>query len=84
MTLVSLAVRCISSYCTATFLTSDPHLDTMVYTLSKFVCIPSVSNSPHHKEDCRQAGIWLRKCLSQLGAQSYLVSLLSNEGHCMH
>ncbi|GJE91816.1 Zn-dependent exopeptidase [Phanerochaete sordida] len=47
--------------------------DTMVYTLSKFISIPSVSNSPRHKEDCRQAAIWLRKCLGQLGASSYLL-----------
>ena len=48
----------------------------MVYALSKFVSIPSVSSSQQHKEDCRQAAIWLRKCLGQLGAQSFLVSVL--------
>lgn len=48
--------------------------DTMLYALSKFVSIPSVSNSPQHREDCRQGAIWLKKCLSQLGAsQSTLV-----------
>ncbi|KAJ7584980.1 hypothetical protein C8J56DRAFT_139703 [Mycena floridula] len=46
---------------------------TMVYALSKFVAIPSVSSSPSHREDCRQAAIWLKKCLSQLGAQSSLL-----------
>ncbi|KAL5524589.1 hypothetical protein ACEPAF_9729 [Sanghuangporus sanghuang] len=47
--------------------------DTMLYALSKFVSIPSVSNEPKHREDCRQAAIWLRKCLTQLGANSYLI-----------
>lgn len=45
----------------------------MVYALSKFVSIPSVSNSAAHREDCRQAAIWLRKCLTQLGAEASLV-----------
>ncbi|EMD39729.1 hypothetical protein CERSUDRAFT_150401 [Gelatoporia subvermispora B] len=44
--------------------------DTMVLALSKLVSIPSVSNSANHREDCRQAAIWLRKCLTQLGADS--------------
>ena len=48
--------------------------DTMLYALSKFISIPSVSNSPQHREDCRQGAIWLKKCLNQLGAaQSTLV-----------
>ena len=48
--------------------------DTMLYALSRFISIPSVSNSPQHREDCRQAAIWLKKCLNQLGAsQSTLV-----------
>lgn len=42
--------------------------DTMLYALSKFISIPSVSNSPQHREDCRQGAIWLKKCLNQLGA----------------
>ncbi|KDQ62261.1 hypothetical protein JAAARDRAFT_30154 [Jaapia argillacea MUCL 33604] len=50
--------------------TSD---DVMVYALSKFVSIPSVSNNPEHREDCRQAAIWLKKCLNQLGAESTLL-----------
>jgi len=46
----------------------------MLYALSKFISIPSVSNSPQHREDCRQGAIWLKKCLNQLGAsQSTLV-----------
>lgn len=53
---------------------ADLSSDTMVYALSKFVSIPSVSSNPQHKEDCRQAAIWLRKCLGQLGAQSFLLS----------
>ncbi|KAI0927550.1 hypothetical protein AcV5_008062 [Taiwanofungus camphoratus] len=47
--------------------------DTMIYALSKFVSIPSVSNSLVHREDCRQAAIWLRKCLTQLGAHASLL-----------
>jgi hypothetical protein len=49
------------------------NLDTMVYALSKFITIPSVSSDPLRKEDCRQAGIWLKKCLGQLGAHTALV-----------
>jgi len=56
---------------------SNNHPDTMVYALSKFISIPSVSSIPFHREDCRQAAIWLKKCLSQLGAQSTLVCVLS-------
>ena len=48
--------------------------DILVYALAKFVAIPSVSNSLAHKEDCRQAAIWLRKCFTQLGAEASLVS----------
>jgi acetylornithine deacetylase/succinyl-diaminopimelate desuccinylase-like protein len=48
----------------------------MTYALSKFVSIPSVSSNPSHREDCRQAAIWLKKCLNQLGAESALVRLL--------
>ncbi|KAF9651570.1 glutathione degradosome [Thelephora ganbajun] len=49
--------------------------DTMLYALSKFISIPSVSDSSQHREDCRQGAIWLKKCLNQLGAsQSILVS----------
>ncbi|KAH9933265.1 Zn-dependent exopeptidase [Amylocystis lapponica] len=51
----------------------DGDTDTLVYALSKFISIPSVSNSPAHREDCRQAAIWLRKCLAQLGAESTLL-----------
>lgn len=51
----------------------DMSSDMMIYTLSKFISIPSVSDSIPHKEDCRQAAIWLRKCLAQLGAHSYLL-----------
>lgn len=49
--------------------------DTMVFALSKFVSVPSISGNPAHREDCRQAAIWLRKCLGQLGARTSLVSL---------
>ncbi|KAF9235175.1 hypothetical protein BU15DRAFT_78272 [Melanogaster broomeanus] len=47
--------------------------DTMTYALSTFVSIPSVSSDPLHLEDCRQAAIWLKKCLHQLGAESALL-----------
>ncbi|KAL0960852.1 hypothetical protein HGRIS_005868 [Hohenbuehelia grisea] len=47
--------------------------ETMTYALSKFIAIPSVSSVPSHREDCRQAAIWLRKCLGQLGAQASLL-----------
>ncbi|TFK40678.1 hypothetical protein BDQ12DRAFT_679847 [Crucibulum laeve] len=47
--------------------------DTMAYALSKFVSIPSVSFNPSHREDCRQAAIWLKKCLGQLGAHTALL-----------
>jgi di- and tripeptidase len=47
--------------------------DTLVYALSKFVSIPSVSSGPSNREDCRQAAIWLKKCLTQLGATSSLL-----------
>ncbi|TFK20012.1 glutathione degradosome [Coprinopsis marcescibilis] len=51
-----------------------PHAtDIMTYALSKFIAIPSVSSIPSHREDCRQAGIWLRKCLGQLGATTSLL-----------
>jgi di- and tripeptidase len=52
---------------------SDATQDTMTYALSKFVLIPSVSSDPSHREDCRQAAIWLKKGLNQLGAQSALL-----------
>ena len=52
--------------------------DTMAFALSKFVSVPSVSGNPAHREDCRQAAIWLRKCLGQLGARTSLVSLNEN------
>ncbi|KLO17294.1 Zn-dependent exopeptidase [Schizopora paradoxa] len=48
--------------------------DTMLHALTKFVSFPSVSNSSRHREDCRQAAIWLKKCLVQLGAEASLVS----------
>ncbi|KAI0754689.1 Zn-dependent exopeptidase [Daedaleopsis nitida] len=47
--------------------------DILVYGLTKLVSIQSVSNSPTHKEDCRQAAIWLRKCFTQLGAEASLL-----------
>jgi di- and tripeptidase len=50
----------------------------MTYALSTFVSIPSVSSDPLHLEDCRQAAIWLKNCLHQLGAES---TLLPTGGH---
>ena len=48
-------------------------VDTMTYALSKFISIPTISSDPAHREDCRQGAIWLKKCLSQLGAETTLV-----------
>ena len=45
----------------------------MTYALTKFVSIRSISSTILHREDCRQAAVWLKKCLSQLGAQTHLV-----------
>ncbi|KAJ3868519.1 hypothetical protein EV359DRAFT_77599 [Lentinula novae-zelandiae] len=47
--------------------------DRITYALSKFVSIPSVSCYLNHREDCRQAAIWLKKCLTQLGAKTQLL-----------
>ncbi|KAI0051074.1 Zn-dependent exopeptidase [Auriscalpium vulgare] len=44
--------------------------DILIYALTKFVSIRSVSSSVELREDCRQAAIWLSKCLHQLGANS--------------
>lgn len=49
-------------------------VETLFHALCKFVAIPSVSSQLKHREDCRQAGVWLKKFLSQLGAQATLVS----------
>ncbi|KAG8723573.1 hypothetical protein FRC12_024467, partial [Ceratobasidium sp. 428] len=54
---------------------ADDPSNALIYALSKFVAIPSVTAA---KEDCRQAAVWLKKCLSQLGAESGLVT--SSEG----
>ncbi|KAI0061595.1 Zn-dependent exopeptidase [Artomyces pyxidatus] len=47
--------------------------DVMMYALSKFVSIRSVSSAPELREDCHQAAIFLSKCLHQLGAHSKLL-----------
>ncbi|KAH7913441.1 glutathione degradosome, partial [Hygrophoropsis aurantiaca] len=47
--------------------------DTMIFALSTFISIPSISSDPSHREDCRQAAIWLKKCLHQLGAESAML-----------
>ncbi|KAI0306265.1 Zn-dependent exopeptidase [Multifurca ochricompacta] len=44
--------------------------DTLIFALSKFVSIQSVSSFDDRREDCRQAAIWLTKCFAQLGASS--------------
>ncbi|QRV92322.1 Gly-Xaa carboxypeptidase [Ceratobasidium sp. AG-Ba] len=54
---------------------ADDPSNALIYALSKFVAIPSVTGA---KEDCRQAAVWLKKCFSQLGAESGLVT--SSEG----
>ncbi|KXN88158.1 putative di- and tripeptidase DUG2 [Leucoagaricus sp. SymC.cos] len=53
---------------------TDSISETLLYALCRFVAIPSVSSQPAHREDCRQAAIWLKKCFAQLGAQSTLLS----------
>ncbi|KAH7885115.1 hypothetical protein F5I97DRAFT_1810763 [Phlebopus sp. FC_14] len=47
----------------------------LTYALATFVSIPSVSSDLLHMEDCRQAAIWLKKCLHQLGAESTLLPI---------
>lgn len=59
-----------------TLLLTETSADILVYALSKFISIPSVSSSPDHREDCRQTAIWLTKCLAQLGASSKTVRAL--------
>ncbi|KAJ8090465.1 hypothetical protein PM082_019063 [Marasmius tenuissimus] len=54
-------------------LSAVPGKDSISYALSKFVSIPSVSSNASNREDCRQAAIWLKKCLTQLGARSSLL-----------
>lgn len=51
---------------------SDLH-DPLVQALSTFVSFPSVSNSPTHREDCRQAAMWLRRYLGGLGGEAKMV-----------
>lgn len=53
-------------------------VDPLIRALSSFVAIPSVSNSEQHREDCRQAGLWLKRCLGQLGADAKMVEQASN------
>ncbi|KAF8574208.1 Zn-dependent exopeptidase [Ramaria rubella] len=48
--------------------------DPLLQSLSQFISIPSVSNSPQHREDCRQAAIWLKRCLSQFGADATMIA----------
>ena len=52
------------------------NIDIIVFALSKIISIPSVSSSPDNREDCKQAAIWLTKCLAQLGASSKTVRAL--------
>ncbi|CEL62689.1 putative di-and tripeptidase DUG2 OS=Saccharomyces cerevisiae (strain ATCC 204508 / S288c) GN=DUG2 PE=1 SV=1 [Rhizoctonia solani AG-1 IB] len=54
---------------------ADDPSNALIFALSKFVAIPSVSSA---REDCKQAAVWLKKCFSQLGADSYLVSSTEN------
>ncbi|CUA72557.1 putative di-and tripeptidase DUG2 [Rhizoctonia solani] len=54
---------------------ADDPSNALIYALSKFVAIPSVSSA---REDCKQAAVWLKKCFSQLGADSCLVSSVAN------
>lgn len=54
--------------------------DTLLFALEKFVAFPSVSGCAGRREDCRQAAIWLKKCLSQLGAEAQLLPTESGAG----
>lgn len=54
---------------------SNALLDPLVQYLSKFVAIPSVSNCEQNREDCRQAAIWLKRCMSQLGAEATMARI---------
>jgi di- and tripeptidase len=45
----------------------------MIMALSHFVSITSVSSDPTNAEDCRQAALWLKKWLAQLGAEASLL-----------
>ncbi|KIJ54859.1 hypothetical protein M422DRAFT_64082 [Sphaerobolus stellatus SS14] len=47
--------------------------DPLIQALSTFVTFPSVSNSAAHREDCRQAAIWLRRYLGGLGASARMI-----------
>ncbi|KAI0317637.1 Zn-dependent exopeptidase [Amylostereum chailletii] len=47
---------------------------TLLHRADSFVSIPSVSSLPENREDCRQAAVWLSKCLQQLGATSKTLS----------
>ncbi|KAF8489393.1 hypothetical protein JB92DRAFT_3013429 [Gautieria morchelliformis] len=48
--------------------------DPLLQYLYPFVSIPSVSNCEPNREDCRQAAIWLKRCLSQLGADATMIA----------
>jgi hypothetical protein len=55
---------------------SEPDTDILINALSAFVSFPSVSGKVAEKENCRQAAIWLRKFLTELGADANLVRLV--------
>ncbi|PVF99923.1 Zn-dependent exopeptidase [Serendipita vermifera] len=48
--------------------------DDLQAALAEFVAIPSVVNVESCREDCRQAALWLKRLLSQLGAEASLLS----------
>ncbi|KAF8334688.1 uncharacterized protein EI90DRAFT_2914698 [Cantharellus anzutake] len=48
-------------------------LESLVFSLTDFVAIPSVTNSEPHREFCRQAARWLQKTFAELGADAVLV-----------
>jgi len=54
--------------------------DTLLRALEQFVALPSVSGCEGRREHCRQAAIWLKKCLSQLGAEASLLPTLDASG----
>ncbi|KZT56318.1 glutathione degradosome [Calocera cornea HHB12733] len=50
----------------------DIKTDDLLSALTDFVSFPSVSNDTH-REDCRQTALFLRRILTQLGAESHVV-----------
>ncbi|KZP01327.1 glutathione degradosome [Calocera viscosa TUFC12733] len=50
----------------------DAKAEDLLSALTDFVSFPSVSNDAH-REDCRQTALFLRRILTQLGAESHVI-----------